>query len=108
MYVHNVRNTLYCQNYADFSFHTGHEQWSFPVLLTDLLLCHQRRAHERQGNNLSRHHFPGSEVFKKSPSISRIGCCFAPTDYSKFLVCVNLLGNKSDSDSDSERMMMFQ
>ena len=34
-------------------------------------------------------------------------CCFAPTDHSKFLICVNLLGNKSDSDSDFCFKWMF-
>jgi len=28
--------------------------------------------------------------------------CYAPPDQNKFLVCVNLLGNKPDSDSDSD------
>lgn len=31
-----------------------------------------------------------------------IVCCSAPIDHSKFLACLSLLGNKSNSDCDCD------
>lgn len=41
--------------------------------------------------------------YKRLFSILSIVCCFAPTGHSKVLLCVNFLGNKRNSDSDSEQ-----
>lgn len=41
--------------------------------------------------------------YKRLFSILSIACCFTPTGHSKVLLCVNFLGNKRNSDSDSEQ-----